>query len=225
VTSKRAHFVDLRLWKLRDAESNAIAGLIAALVSQVLVGALRVREVSLTVNILSSVIVASPVVAWALYATVRRRRAEREAAVGETTTAQSIHPYRAAPAGIVVRPGMNARWWRRPLCLFAAHDWTITRDARAPLQHLHPLAGCDAVCERCGARWLDFDIYTRVSERIAREWAGASEPQRTARVVGLVNRQRVDVSALLDDREQPIDATLDGETQELTREGLSGRPR
>ncbi len=74
-------------------------------------------------------------------------------------------PYRdVAPIASPFSP--RRTWWRRLRCLFLAsftlgwlgHRWRILREnpsRTAALVHLHPLAGCDAVCERCGTHWLD----------------------------------------------------------------------
>lgn len=46
----------------------------------------------------------------------------------------------------------------RLACVFGGHWWCMTRRnaMKAPgLAHLHPYAGCDCVCVRCGALWLD----------------------------------------------------------------------
>lgn len=58
------------------------------------------------------------------------------------------------------------RWWRRAFCvaLYVAtlghtgHRWRIVRtnvSKAVNLAHLHPLAGVDAYCTRCGSVWLD----------------------------------------------------------------------
>ena len=47
-------------------------------------------------------------------------------------------------------------------CIWNGHNWTVTRVVRAAnwhLAHLHPLAGCDADCVRCGAEWRDFERF------------------------------------------------------------------
>jgi hypothetical protein len=51
-----------------------------------------------------------------------------------------------------------------PWCWPREHRWNVTRCVRAAnwhLAHLHPLAGCDADCARCGAEWRDFDSFAR----------------------------------------------------------------
>jgi hypothetical protein len=57
-------------------------------------------------------------------------------------------------------------WLLRPLCWLLAvvtlgilgHRWKVTRmhmGRSLMFGAMHPLAGCDAVCERCSASWLD----------------------------------------------------------------------
>lgn len=41
-------------------------------------------------------------------------------------------------------------------CWLFGHDRRVTHEChRTHLAHLHPLAGCRAVCERCGDVWED----------------------------------------------------------------------
>jgi hypothetical protein len=67
-----------------------------------------------------------------------------------------VIPYRSAPLAAPPSP----HWWKRPLCwLTLGHTWKITRilDGCGQLRLVHPLAGCDAHCTRCGKTWLDYD--------------------------------------------------------------------
>lgn len=53
---------------------------------------------------------------------------------------------------------VRRKWWGRVVCLFWWHDWMIFRCngmKSVALAEFHPLAGCDAVCRRCGKTWLD----------------------------------------------------------------------
>jgi hypothetical protein len=43
-------------------------------------------------------------------------------------------------------------------CWFLSHDWeilSISHSKNVALMHLHTLAGCAAVCKRCGKEWND----------------------------------------------------------------------
>lgn len=55
---------------------------------------------------------------------------------------------------------VKRKWWGRIVCLFWWHDWMILRTNRSKaigLAEFHPLAGRDAICQRCGKIWLDAD--------------------------------------------------------------------
>lgn len=55
----------------------------------------------------------------------------------------------------------------RALCGIFGHRWRvlIVDGQRAAVRgHLHPLAGCAAICRRCGKRWNDLPA------RTIREW-------------------------------------------------------
>jgi len=65
-----------------------------------------------------------------------------------------VSPYRKFPT----EESTRAKRWKRFVCLFLRHDWHITRidiERHAALVHLNDLAGCNAVCRRCGFTWLD----------------------------------------------------------------------
>lgn len=71
-----------------------------------------------------------------------------------------MQPYRtnAAEPPTPRWPYPRRRWWTRLLCRLRGHDWTTLRVNRRKfvgLVHLHPLAGCDAQCARCGEIWDD----------------------------------------------------------------------
>ena len=79
---------------------------------------------------------------------------------------------------------------RRPICWFRGHKWRVTRahdSVTFHLGHLHPLAGCDADCDRCGARWRDFAYFDRwpwvdrgdpKEQEIWRRWMAHIEAER-----------------------------------------------
>lgn len=50
-----------------------------------------------------------------------------------------------------------------PWCLIVGHRWRVFRtlEGTGHLRTFHPLAGCDAFCERCGRVWLDYDFVAR----------------------------------------------------------------
>lgn len=46
----------------------------------------------------------------------------------------------------------------RVICWIIGHDWKVTmlsRSKHLALVHLHPLAGCQAKCQRCNKMWDD----------------------------------------------------------------------
>ena len=55
---------------------------------------------------------------------------------------------------------MLSRLW----CWVVGHRWKLVRENRRAnlcLMHLHPFAGCDCDCERCGKEWRDYKSFDR----------------------------------------------------------------
>lgn len=90
-----------------------------------------------------------------------------------------MHPYRTAPA---TEEPPRSRWWKRAWCwLVAGHRWEVTRDAGVyHLAHLHPYAGCDAFCIRCGATWLDFDSHVVTGANTLAGWVDSLRQVRAS---------------------------------------------
>jgi len=47
---------------------------------------------------------------------------------------------------------------KRIVCWLRGHDWdivTVNVRKNINLWHLHPMAGCQAFCRRCGSEWDD----------------------------------------------------------------------
>jgi hypothetical protein len=67
---------------------------------------------------------------------------------------------------------------RRAWCWLAGHRWRVLAESyRASLLgHLHTLAGCAAICERCGLEWDDLPDATE--RRHVMPTAKLKEPRR-----------------------------------------------
>lgn len=76
-------------------------------------------------------------------------------------------PYRHVT---VIEPP-KPRWWKRPLCWVNGHLWEMTRRGPGFLSMLHPLAGCDAYCLRCGETWLNYDAVQRINNKLFARWS------------------------------------------------------
>ena len=68
------------------------------------------------------------------------------------------------PATETTPPMLVKRWHARPLCWIIGHRWhvlAINTGKNAGLAHLHPDAGIDQFCTRCGAEWYDAAMVTQ----------------------------------------------------------------
>lgn len=69
-------------------------------------------------------------------------------------------------------PMLVKRWWARPVCWLIGHKWYvlgINTSKNSGLAHLHPDAGIDQFCTRCGVEWYDGQMVTHGFQRDPRD--------------------------------------------------------
>jgi hypothetical protein len=126
----------------------------------------------------------------------------------------TVSPYREtseAKLAAMERLAPERTWWRRAMCWLiglspfrrqwlSGHAWRITRTNAARhdmMQHLHWIAGCDAVCMRCGAVWEDYEwtIAEPTLGRVLREGWSKNEEATAARLrptLGAILKQQME---------------------------------